>query len=71
VADAQARLDDLRKGEGVAEVAVRFGADADLSGKVKESRKLQCDSAQTPITAPSWMSSPPARIRYSLITVSK
>jgi hypothetical protein len=31
----------------------------------------QCDSAQTPITSPAWMSSPPSWISQALMAVSK
>ena len=41
------------------------------SGNVNGAWKAQCDSAQSPITGPRLMSSPPSRISHSLITVSK
>ena len=40
-------------------------------GKAIAARNVQCDSAQSPITSPEWMSSPPSSISQRLITVSK
>ena len=42
-----------------------------VSGNAIAALNVQWDSAHSPITSPSWMSSPPSRIRYALITVSK
>ena len=41
------------------------------SGKTIGPLYSQCDSAQMPITAPWWMSSPPSWISQVLMTVSK